>query len=384
MMNYRKKIVIAPDSFKGSLTSQQVCESLAKGIWSVSPDTNIQMLPLSDGGEGFLSVFRQIMSGELISVDVLGPLGEPVDANYFVLKADNVAIIEMAEAAGLIRVPMEKRNPFKTTTYGLGQLIRHALDGGIRKFVIGIGGSATTDAGAGMAQALGVKFYDEDGVEIQGFMNGELIGRCRDMRINNIHPAIVSSDFRIACDVDNPLLGPDGAVYTYSQQKGASPDDLPILERNMTAFNHVIESQFNRKFSDIAGAGAAGGLGAGLMAFLNARLESGIDLILDTVQINRMLDGCDLVITGEGKIDRQTLQGKVVTGVSKRARQYSIPVIGVTGKLELDPGAIGKLGLERVFSLTDECGDERMAMENAQQLLVELGKRILDSHFGKN
>jgi len=324
------------------------------------------------------------MSGEVIPVAVKGPLGEQLTARYYVIKADNVAIIEMAEAAGLIRVPVEKRNPFKTTTFGLGQLIGHALDRSIRKFVIGIGGSATTDGGAGMAQALGVKFYDENGDEITENMNAELIGNCRDMSINDIHPAIAESEFRVACDVDNPLLGSNGAVYTYSQQKGASLYELPILEQNMTKYCHLIESHFKMKISDIPGAGAAGGLGAGLIAFLGAGLESGIDLILDTVKINQMLAECDLVITGEGKIDRQTLQGKVVTGVAKRARQYSIPVIGVTGKLEMDSDEIEKLGMEKVFSLIEECGSEEMAIERAEQLLVDLGKRILDSYFGKN
>ena len=383
-MSRYKKIVIAPDSFKGSLTSQQVCESLAEGIRSISPDINLKLLPLSDGGEGFIRVFQQAMSGELVSVDVVGPLSKPLNADYFIIKPDNVAIIEMAEAAGLIHVPVEKRNPFLTTTYGLGQLIRHALDRGIRKFVIGIGGSATNDGGAGMAQALGVKFYNEDGIEIQEYMNGKLIGQFRKLTIDTIHPAIAESEFRIACDVDNPMLGSGGAVYTYSQQKGASPDDLPALEQNMTNFCHVLESQFKRKFANVPGAGAAGGLGTGLMAFLNAKIESGIDLILDTVQIDRMLETCDLVITGEGKIDWQTLRGKVLTGVAARAHQYSVPVIGICGILELDPESINELGLVTVFSLTEECGNERLAMENARQLLVELGKRILDSHSGKN
>ena len=378
------KILLAPDSFKGSLTSQQVCESLAKGIRSSFPDTDIQSLPLSDGGEGFLSVFQQNMPGKLISVNVAGPLGKQLTARYYVIKADNVAVIEMAEAAGLVRVPVEKRNPFKTTTFGLGQLIGHALDRGIRKFVIGIGGSATTDCGAGMAQALGVKFFDGNGNEMIEKMNGDLIGQCRDMAIDEIHPAIAESDFRVACDVDNPLLGSNGAVYTYSQQKGASLYELPILEQNMAKYCHFIETHLKMKIADIPGAGAAGGLGAGLIAFLGAGLESGIELILNTVKINQMLAECDLVITGEGKIDRQTLQGKVVTGVAKRARQYSIPVIGVTGKLEMDSDGIEQLGIEKVFSLVEECGSEKMAIEKAEQLLVELGKRILDSHFGKS
>lgn len=379
----RKKILIAPDSFKGSLTSREVCEALAGGIRSVAPATELRLLPLSDGGEGFLSVFQQALPGEFVTEEVAGPLGEPVTARYFVIMPDNVAVIEMAEAAGLIRTPVAKRNPLRTTTFGLGQLIISALERGIRKFVIGIGGSATTDGGAGMAQALGVKFYQRSGKEITEYMNGELIGRCVDMNAKNIHPAITESDFRIACDVDNPLLGPAGAVYTYSRQKGAAPEDLPVLEQNMTNYCRLIESRFTRKIADIPGVGAAGGLGAGLKAFLNARLVSGIELILDTVGIDRLLAGCDLVISGEGRIDRQTLQGKVVTGVVNRARRYSIPVVGVTGKLELDPAGVQELGLDAVFSLTEECGNAATAIANAGQLLFDLGKRILNYYYGK-
>ena len=384
MRRMPKKILIAPDSFKGSIDSPDVCRFLAQGILEVAPETRIILLPLSDGGEGFLNVFQSSMNGELISVNVSGPLGEPVTVRYFILQPDNVAIIEMAEAAGLMLVPPDKRNPLKTSSYGLGQMICHALDQGIRNFIIGIGGSATTDGGAGMAQALGVKFYDNEGNEIVEHLNGGLLGSCQKISPDTIHSAVKSSNFQIACDVENPLLGPQGAVYTYSLQKGASPEELTILETNMQNYSRLLESTFQRNISMVFGAGAAGGLGAGLLAFLDAKLESGTRLILDSVQINRKLEGADLVITGEGKIDNQTFQGKLVSGVLARARQYSVPVIGVAGKIELNSDDLSESGLSRCYSLVDECHDEDYAIRHAGELLKAIGRRLAENEISKS
>lgn len=374
-----KNILIAVDSFKGSLTAQQVCTALKEGIRQTHPGAQVQTLPLSDGGEGFLNVFQQALPGERIPVSVAGPLGQPVTAHYFVSRAE-FAVIEMAQAAGLILLSEAERNPFHTTTYGLGQLIRHALERGLRDFIIGIGGSATVDCGAGTAQALGYRFFDDHGIEICEQLNGELIGKCRALLLDRVHPALAASRFRFACDVTNPLLGPRGAVYTYAGQKGAADSDLPILEENIRRFSALLEAKFGRKITRIPGAGAAGGLGAGAVAFLNAILVSGIELILDTVKIEQRLTNCDLVITGEGKIDRQSLQGKVISGVIKRARRYKLPVIGVAGKLMLGSEDVRKLGLEHIFSLTEISQDERRALQNAYDLLVEVGRRIGTIH----
>ena len=379
-----KKILIAPDSFKGSLTSMQVAEALKKGLEQTDPTLEILSIPLSDGGEGFLDAFVSVVPGKFITIDVSGPLGEITKARYYVAEDDQLAIVEMAEAAGLIKMKKEDRNPLKTSTYGLGQIIHHALDGGIRDFIIGIGGSATTDGGAGMAQALGARFFRRDGSEITRHLNGELIGQCHTISLENLYSAVRECHVKVACDVDNPLLGPRGAVYTYSLQKGASPEELPILEANMQNYSRLLESTFQRNISMISGAGAAGGLGAGLLAFINAELVSGIDLILDTVKFNDLLDGADLVITGEGKIDDQTLQGKVLSGVVKRAGDKSIPVVAVTGKLELSADAVGKLGISRVISLTELSGSEKSAISNSKQLLFEIGKSLLDSDPIKN
>lgn len=374
-----KNILIAVDSFKGSLTAQQVCAALAEGLRHARPEAQVQMLPLSDGGEGFLNVFQQALPGERIPVSVAGPLGQPVTAHYFVSRAE-FAVIEMAQAAGLILLSEAERNPFRTTTYGLGQLIRHALERGLRDFIIGIGGSATIDCGAGTAQALGYRFFDDHGVEIRDQLNGELIGKCRAILLDRVHPALAASRFRIACDVTNPLSGPEGAVYTYAKQKGAATADLPILEKNIRRFSALLEAKFGREISRIPGAGAAGGLGAGAIAFLNATLESGIELILDTVKIEQRLTNCDLVITGEGRIDRQSLQGKVVSGVINRARRYNLPVIAVTGKLALDSENVRQLGLKGIFSLTEISKDEQRALRNAFDLLIEIGRRIGTIH----
>jgi len=374
-----KNILIAVDSFKGSLTAQQVCTALKEGIGQTHPGAQVQTLPLSDGGEGFLNVFQQALPGERIPVSVAGPLGQTVTAHYFTSR-EEFAVIEMAQAAGLILLSEAERNPFRTTTFGLGQLIRHALERGLRDFIIGIGGSATVDCGAGMAQALGYRFFDDTGAEIRDHLNGKLIGQCEIFTVDNVHPALADSRFRIACDVTNPLLGPRGAVYTYAGQKGAADSDLPILEKNIRRFSALLEAKFGREITRIPGAGAAGGLGAGAVAFLNAILVSGIELILDTVKVEQLLANCDLVITGEGKIDRQSLQGKVISGVVRRARRYKIPVIAVTGKLALDSEDVRKLGLKDIFSLTEISQDERRALQNAYDLLVEVGGRIASVH----
>lgn len=379
MSRTHKNILIAVDSFKGSLTAAQVCAALAQGIKHVHPETQVQRLPLSDGGEGFLNVFQQTQPGELVPVTITGPLGQPVTAHYFV-GFDGVTVIEMAQAAGLMLVPEAERNPFRTTSYGLGQLIRHALERDLRNFIIGIGGSATVDGGAGMAQALGYRFFDESGAEIRDRLNGEFIGKCRELSADAVHPALAESRFQIACDVTNPLLGPEGAVYTYAEQKGAAEADLPVLEANLRRFSELLEKSFRREIAPVPGAGAAGGLGAGALAFLDATLMGGIELILDIVKIDEMLKNCDLVITGEGKIDRQSLQGKLISGVIRRARRCNIPVIGITGKLEIDSDSVQKLGLQHLFSLTEISKDERQALQNAGDLLTEVGRRIASVH----
>ncbi len=376
-------ILLAPDSFKGSLTSEEVSAALERGIRSVNSDVTVKSVSLSDGGEGFINVFRRHSDGILHSCKALDPLGTPMTAQYFEITATNTIVIEMAQASGLTLIPEEKRNPFQATTYGTGQLIADALDKGFRQFIIGIGGSATSDGGAGMAQALGVRFYDDNDDEICEPMNSSLIGKCWRISIKNIHKAISESQFRVACDVKNPLLGPEGAVYTYSPQKGASQNELPVLERNISSFYSIVEFSFSKKVCDLPGAGAAGGLGAGLVVFLNATLESGIDLILDGIRFDNLLSDVDLVITGEGRIDNQTMEGKALMGVIRRAAKLSIPVIAVAGKVDCEIDQLINKGVTSVYSLIEESGSESEAMEKAAEILEIIGRRIMISKSEK-
>ncbi len=377
-----KKILIAPDSFKGSLSAGDVCKALQKGIMTADSAVQVISVPLSDGGEGFLDVFRTGLPGSTRTCFVADPLGKTRPAEYYILEESQTAIIEMARASGLELVAKSQRNPLKTTSYGTGQLILDALKFGIRDFIIGIGGSATNDSGAGMAQALGVRFYDENDAEIVQYMNGELIGDCRKIAKSSIHPEVMNSRFQVACDVRNPLLGPDGAVRTYAIQKGAQHADLPVLERNLDSFFTLVETSISKQVRDIPGSGAAGGMGAGLIAFLDAVTQSGIDLILDTIKFEELLNGANLIITGEGQLDDQTFHGKAIAGVTSRARNHSVPVIAVTGKNLLNRENMDKLGLTDIYTLTELAGDGSKAIEDAPKLLESIGQRIVKIYCG--
>jgi len=369
-------IIIAPDSFKGSLSSAEVCKTLERGIHAVAPGLNIHSVPLSDGGEGFIDVFRQNVSGELYNCTVLNPLGESITAQYFVVENSMTAVIEMARASGLTLIHEERRNPLLTSTFGTGQLIADALDKGFRRFVIGIGGSATNDGGAGMAQALGVRFYDANETEITNPMNGKLIGDCHRISLKNLHSGVAESTFLIAGDVGNSLLGPDGAVYIYARQKGATEQDLPILERNMNSFYSIVEKTIAKEVRQIPGAGAAGGLGAGLMAFIGALIQSGIDLVLNEIRFDELIENVRLVITGEGQIDAQTLQGKTVMGVVNRAKKRRVPVMVVAGRIDGDPAMFKRAGIDELFSLTEVAGSQQKAINQAADYLEIIGAKI--------
>ncbi|HCL00493.1 MAG TPA: glycerate kinase [Candidatus Marinimicrobia bacterium] len=369
-------IIIAPDSFKGSLSSAGVCKALERGIHAVDPELNIHSVPLSDGGEGFIEIFRQNVSGGLYNCMVLNPLGESITAQYFAIENSMTVVIEMAQASGLTLIHEKRRNPLLTSTFGTGQLIADALDKGFRRFVVGIGGSATNDGGAGMAQALGVRFYDTNDAEITDPMNGKLIGDCCRISLKNLHPGVTGSTFLIAGDVWNPLLGPNGAVYIYARQKGATGHDLPILERNMNSFYSIVEKTIAKEVRQIPGAGAAGGLGAGLIAFLGASIQSGINLVLDEIRFDELIENVRLVITGEGQIDAQTLQGKTVMGVVNRAKKGGVPVIVVAGKIDGDPAMFKRTGIDELFSLTEVAGSQLKAINQAAGYLEIIGGKI--------
>jgi len=377
MKNYNFPIILlAPDSFKESLSATAVCQALARGILAVNPKIIIKSIPLSDGGEGFLDVFSQNLAGKMHTVTVKNPIDKPIQANYYEISKTNMAIIEMAQASGLTLIPPSARDPFKTSSFGTGQLIAAALNQGFRRFIIGVGGSATSDGGAGMAQALGVRFFDQNNRELTEPMNGQLIGNCRRLMLDNLHPAIRESRFIVACDVQNPLLGQNGSVYTYSRQKGASEGDLPILEQNMVSFIDLVENSVSRKVRNLSGAGAAGGMGAGLAAFLNARLERGIDCVLDEINFDASLKQADFIVTGEGQIDAQTFQGKTVMGVLNRARKRGIPVIAVAGQIIADKKRLFASGIQACYSVMAESLDKKEAFEHAAEKIEIIGRKI--------
>ena len=369
------KILVAPDSFKGSLTALEVAESIKKGIKNYKSNIKVDLLPLADGGEGTVQSLVDATRGEIIKEKVTGPLGEKIKANYGILGDGKTAAIEMAAASGLPLVPEEKRDPSKTTTYGTGELIKSALEHGVEEIIIGLGGSATTDAGVGMAQALGVSFLDEKGKEV-GF-GGRYLDKISEIKMDNLDNRVKDTKIRVACDVDNPLFGKDGAAYVYSPQKGAYQEMVKVLDKKLRKFNEKVKERLNKDVNKIAGAGAAGGLGAGLVAFLNAELETGIDIILDTVEFEKRLKNVDLVITGEGRLDGQSIYGKTPIGVAKRAKNHNIPVIAIAGSL--GPGAKKVLdkGIDAYFSIIDKPDNLKAVIKRSSELLESTAEQII-------
>lgn len=345
------KIILAPDSFKGSAAAAELCAAMAHAVRRVLPDARVEQIPMADGGEGTVAALVAATGGRLCHANVVGPLGEPVSATWGMLGDGETAVIEMAAASGLPLVPADRRNPLYTTTYGTGELVRQALESGARKLIVGIGGSATTDCGTGMAQALGIRFFDTHGKEILAHMNGDLLARVSRIDMEQQLPQLQTAEITVACDVDNPLLGPRGAVYVYSPQKGAGQAQLAILERNMTHIIDVIEETAAKSVRHSAGAGAAGGLGAGLLAFTPARLAPGIDLVLGASRFKERLQGADLVVTGEGQVDEQTAFGKTVKGILQTTQPFHIPVWILAGRRSGDLSALYDAGATAVFSI---------------------------------
>ena len=345
------KIVIAPDSFKGSLTAVEVSDAIEQGIREIFPESEIVKIPMADGGDGTAHCLVNATGGKILIEKVTGPLGDEVLASYGILGDKKTAVIEMAEASGLTLVPENRRNPLVTTTYGTGQLIKFALDQGCRKMIIGIGGSATNDGGAGMVQALGAKLLDKDGEEI-GFGGGELkkVFRIDTKYLDN---RLSETKVLVASDVSNPLCGPQGASRIYGPQKGATPEVIEELDESLAYFAGIIKRDLNKDVKDIPGAGAAGGLGASLMAFLNAELRPGIEIIIEIVKLEQAIKGADLVITGEGKIDSQTIYGKAPIGVAKIAKKYHIPVIAVAAIIGNDADIVYQYGINTLLKISE-------------------------------
>ena len=345
------KIVIAPDSFKGSLTAVEVSDAIEQGVREIFPEAEIVKIPMADGGDGTAQCLVNATGGKIFKEKVTGPLGDEVLASYGILGDKKTAVIEMAEASGLTLVPEGKRNPLITTTYGTGQLIKSALDQGCRKMIIGIGGSATNDGGAGMVQALGVKLLDKNGEEI-GFGGGELKKVFRiDTEYLDNH--LSETEVLIASDVNNPLCGPKGAARIYGPQKGATPEIIEKLDKSLAHFAEIIKRDLNKDIKDIPGAGAAGGLGAGLIAFLDAELKQGIEIVIEIVKLEQAIKEADLVITGEGKIDKQTIYGKAPIGVAKIAKKYNIPVIAIAAIIGDDADIVHQHGIDNLIKVSE-------------------------------
>ncbi|MEE9249354.1 MAG: glycerate kinase [Dehalococcoidia bacterium] len=369
------KIVVAPQAFKGSLGAFQVCDAVRDGIRQVFPQAEVSISPMADGGDGTLEVLVKGTGGTTYSSQVTGPLGEPVEALWGVLGDGRTAVIEMARASGLALVPGNKQDPLIATTRGTGELIRHALDAGYREFILGVGGSATCDGGAGVAQALGVGLLDDRGQDLP--VGGAALARLDKIDLSGINPHLSHSRFQVATDVTNPLCGPEGTAAIYGPQKGATPSIVKELDQALVHFADVVKRDLGIDPRDTPGAGAAGGLAFGMEVFLNAELKPGVDVVAEAIDFAARLQGADLVITGEGQIDGQTSYGKTIMGVASRTASLGIPVLALAGGLAPEYKSIYDRGVTSVMSITPRPMALDLAIGNAYQLVVEATERAL-------
>ncbi|MCD9486104.1 glycerate kinase [Photobacterium iliopiscarium] len=366
------KIIIAPDSYKESLTAMEVATAIEAGFRQVMPTAEYIKLPMADGGEGTVQSLVDASNGSIIEHQVTGPLGEQVPAFFGIMGDDKTAVIEMAAASGLHLVSPNLRNPMLTTSYGTGELILAALDHGVDHIIVGIGGSATNDGGIGMAQALGVQLLDNKGQAL-GF-GGQALAQLATIDISHIDPRLAHIKLEVACDVDNPLCGKKGASHIFGPQKGATPAMVAELDQHLDHYAAIIKRDLAIDVKDMAGAGAAGGMGAALLGLFNAQLRSGIEIVIDAVHLGDIIKDADLVITGEGRIDSQTIHGKTPIGVARTAKKYHKPVIGIAGCLSQDCGVVYDHGIDAVFSVVPAAMSLEHAFNNAA-VNVELTAR---------
>jgi len=367
------KILICPDKFKECLRSGEVAKRISEGIYRVLPQADCRMLPLADGGEGTVEALVEATKGKIEQVNAHDPLMRPV-SSFIGLSGDGkTAMIEMAAASGLALLKPEERNPMITSTYGTGELIRHALDRGCTEIILGIGGSATVDGGVGMAQALGISFTDDTGWEIAP--GGGRLGGIYRIDLSNRDPRITHCKIFAACDVTNPLTGPHGASHIFGPQKGATPDMIVKLEVNLEHMARVIRNQWHIDIGEFPGGGAAGGMGAGIIAFLGGTLKPGFEMISHIMKLEEHIAWADLVITGEGKMDTQTSFGKVPAGVARMATHQSKPVIGITGSMSEEPDVFKQLGVTTVIPIADRPMTTEQSMEEAGRLLEQTAER---------
>ena len=375
------KVVVAMDSLKGSLSSIEAGNAIREGILEIFKDAVVLISPLADGGEGTTDALIEGMGGEKVSLSVTGPDKKMVNGYYGYIKEKNLAIIEMAMAAGITYLQDGERSPYTTTTYGVGEMISHAIKKGCRKFVVGIGGSATNDGGTGMLDALGYDFYNQAGEIIHP--TGGTIDEIVEIRSDNVMPELKECEFQVACDVDNPLCGKNGASYIYGPQKGASSEDCEILDQKMMKYAKVAEQFTQTAYTDAKGAGAAGGLGFAFLSFLQAKLGPGIELILEATGLEEKLKDADYVITGEGRLDGQTAMGKAPIGVAHLAKKYGKKVIAFAGGIAPDAKICHQEGIDAFFPMVrgvctlEEAMDKKHARQNLQDVTEEVFRLFL-------
>ncbi|HGS5204953.1 TPA: glycerate kinase [Vibrio cholerae] len=368
------KVVIAPDSFKESLMAKQVCDAIQAGLARVWHDAKFVAIPVADGGEGTVQSLVDATQGRLVEVKVMGPQGKRVEAFYGMLGDNQTAVIEMAAASGLHHVPLAQRDPKLTTSFGTGELIRHALDQGVTKLIIGLGGSATNDGGVGMLAALGARFTNADGDPIQ--LTGGGLHELTHIDLQDFDPRLQNCDILVACDVNNPLCGDKGASAVFGPQKGATPEDVQLLDGALRQFGLLTEKVTGKMVLESAGAGAAGGMGAALLAYTQAILRPGIEIVLETVQLAHQVSDADLVITGEGRIDSQTVHGKTPMGVAKVAKRFDVPVLALCGCTGDNYQAVYQCGIDAVFAAVPRAMSLEDALKESDFNLADLAENV--------
>jgi glycerate 2-kinase len=373
------KIIIAPDSFKGSLSAVEASASIERGIKKAFHHAEIVMKPMADGGEGTMETLVTVTGGHKKSVWVTGPLGQKVEAEYGVLGDGKTCVIEMASASGLSLIPKDKLNPLKTTTFGTGELLKQALDDGYYSFILAIGGSATNDAGAGMLQALGMKILDAERKQIP--FGGEQLAKVKSIDLSDFDSRIKTSNFVIASDVQNPLIGKNGASHVFGPQKGASLDDVLLLDSCLTNWANIVEKYTGVLLHDLPGAGAAGGIGGAFQAFFPSETRRGIDIVIEYSNLNEALVGADLVITGEGQVDFQTASGKVPMGIAQAAKSNNVPTVVIAGSIGKGIEELYQFGIVSVNSILNEPMTLNQAFEHASELLEGSAEQIIRTFF---
>ena len=370
-------IVVAVDSFKGSMTSLEAGGAIAQGIRKAAPDANVVVRPVADGGEGTMDALIEGMQGAYETITVTGPNGKPIECQYGVIPEAGIAVVEMAKVAGLPLLRQEERNPLYTTTYGVGEIIKDAIQKGYRRFIIGIGGSATNDVGIGFLQALGYHFLNAEGKEVPFGAIG--VKDIADVRLGHVMPELQECSFRVACDVNNPLYGENGCSYVYARQKGATDESIREMDQWIRNYSNLLKEKQLSMLEDMPGAGAAGGLGYAFASFTNSKLESGIQIVLEETKLEEYIKMADIVITGEGRLDGQTIRGKAPVGVAKLAKKYNKKVIAFAGSVSEDAVLCNEGGIDAFFPILREVKslEEVMKPENAEQNLTATAEQVM-------